>query len=249
MSLNPILKVLLTIRSCEVKALLMGGQACILYGAAEFSRDTDFAVLASPENLARLKAALQELQAEPIFFPPLEASYLERGHACHFRCRAPDALGLRIDVMTVLRGCEPFSRLWERREMADLEAVGEVSLLSLPDLVQAKKTQRDKDWPMIQRLVEAHHARRNARPSAEDVSFWLREARTVSLLREVAAKHPEVAAAESVHRSLLRHLQTATEEELLEALHKEREHERLLDKAYWEPLRRELEMWRQGRRA
>jgi hypothetical protein len=59
----------------------MGGQACILYGAAEFSRDTDFAVLASPANLARLRRALDDLQA--------------------------------------------------------------------------KKTQRDKDWPMVRRLIEA----------------------------------------------------------------------------------------------
>jgi hypothetical protein len=28
----------------------MGGQACVLYGGAEFSRDVDFALLASPEN-------------------------------------------------------------------------------------------------------------------------------------------------------------------------------------------------------
>jgi hypothetical protein len=32
----------------------MGGQACILYGAAEFSRDVDVAVLASEGNLDRL---------------------------------------------------------------------------------------------------------------------------------------------------------------------------------------------------
>jgi hypothetical protein len=41
----------------------MGGQACVFYGAAEFSRDTDFAVLASPANLARLKAVLAGLQS------------------------------------------------------------------------------------------------------------------------------------------------------------------------------------------
>jgi len=39
---NPIRKVLSTFRNCEVRALLMGGQACVFYGAAEFSRDTDF---------------------------------------------------------------------------------------------------------------------------------------------------------------------------------------------------------------
>jgi hypothetical protein len=30
----------------RVRALLMGGQACVFYGAAEFSRDTDLAILA-----------------------------------------------------------------------------------------------------------------------------------------------------------------------------------------------------------
>ena len=41
----------------------MGGQACVLYGAAEFSRDLDLTVLASPENLARLCNALADLPA------------------------------------------------------------------------------------------------------------------------------------------------------------------------------------------
>jgi hypothetical protein len=35
-----------------VRNLLMGGQACVFYGAAEFSRDTDLALLASEPNLA-----------------------------------------------------------------------------------------------------------------------------------------------------------------------------------------------------
>ena len=40
MTRNPILKVLSLIRAHRVYALLMGGQACVFYGAAEFSRDT-----------------------------------------------------------------------------------------------------------------------------------------------------------------------------------------------------------------
>jgi hypothetical protein len=47
--LNPIRKVLSSIGRHQVRALLMGGQACILYGGAEFSRDIDFAILASEE--------------------------------------------------------------------------------------------------------------------------------------------------------------------------------------------------------
>ena len=55
MTPNPILKVLSSIRAQRVRALLMGGQACVFYGAAEFSRDTEFAIFAGSENLARLK--------------------------------------------------------------------------------------------------------------------------------------------------------------------------------------------------
>src|SRR2546426_7444839 len=63
---NPIRKVLSAMRAHRVRALLMGGQACVFYGAAEFSRDTDFAILADAANLARLRKALAELQAELI---------------------------------------------------------------------------------------------------------------------------------------------------------------------------------------
>jgi hypothetical protein len=73
----------------RVRALLMGGQACVFYGAAEFSRDTDLLILAEPENLRLLNAALLELQAECIAVPPFAVDYLERGHAVHFRCPDP----------------------------------------------------------------------------------------------------------------------------------------------------------------
>ena len=46
MTPNPIRKVLSTLRSHRVQFLLMGGQACVFYGAAEFSRDTDIVILA-----------------------------------------------------------------------------------------------------------------------------------------------------------------------------------------------------------
>jgi hypothetical protein len=51
----------------------MGGQACVFYGAAEFSRDTDFAILADVANLERLRRALDELQADVVAVPPLSS--------------------------------------------------------------------------------------------------------------------------------------------------------------------------------
>ena len=94
---NPIHKVLSTFQTCGVRALLMGGQACVFYGAAEFSRDIDFALHADAANLERLLKAVRELQATVIAVPPLALSHLQRGHAVHFRCQHPAAAGLRVD--------------------------------------------------------------------------------------------------------------------------------------------------------
>ena len=77
MTPNPIHKVLSTLRSCRVRFLLMGGQACVFYGAAEFSRDTDIVLLADAANLKRLADALKTLRAEPI------VSLYEQGKVKH----------------------------------------------------------------------------------------------------------------------------------------------------------------------
>ena len=115
MTPNPILKVLSTLKKFRVKSLLIGGQACIIYGAAEFSRDSDFIILCTQKNLKCLQKALEVLKAKLIYVPPLEVDYLKRGHACHFRCTAKDVKGLRIDVISKLRGCETFEKLWKRK--------------------------------------------------------------------------------------------------------------------------------------
>jgi hypothetical protein len=200
---NPIRKVLSSIRANEVQALLMGGQACVLYGAAEFSRDADFVVLVAPWNLERLKCALAELQAECIAVPPFEADYLKRGYAVHFRCQHAEARGMRIDVMAKMRGIDDFERLWARRTSLTLPDGLQVDLLALPDLVQAKKTQRDKVWPMIRRLLESHYFAHRDQPSPEQIAFWIKELRTPELLEEVVARYPAQAQQSSRSRPVV----------------------------------------------
>ena len=167
----------------------MGGQACVLYGGAEFSRDTDLVIVSDAANLDRLRAAVFDLDAHPIAVPPFEQRFLDEGLAIHFRCRAAGVEGMRLDVMSRLRGLPDFEQLWLRRTTID---TGEQSIevLSLPDLVTAKKTQRDKDWPMITRLVEAHWTQTNRPASDAAIDFWLRELRTPAYLTEVAREAP-----------------------------------------------------------
>lgn len=168
MTPSPILRVLSFFQKNDVRFLLMGGQACVLYGAAEFSRDIDVSIRASGKNLERLAAALKELQAEVIAFPPFETKYLARGHAVHFRCADPESEHIRVDVMSKMRGVPEFDELSDRRAVV-LDDRLEAPLLSLPDLVLAKKTQRDKDWPMIRRLIERDYEDFYHEPSAERI--------------------------------------------------------------------------------
>lgn len=177
----------------------MGGQACVFYGAAEFSRDLDILILVDPENLDCLRQSLEILAAKPIAVPVLDAAYLASGHAIHFRCGAEGVAGLRIDVMSRLRRVDEFAKLWDRR--TTIEVDGEmVDLMALADLVAAKKTQRDKDWPMIRRLVEQDYFSSTDQASPQRGEFWLRELRTPELLIAVAIQHPEAARAIAQNR-------------------------------------------------
>jgi hypothetical protein len=246
LTLNPILKVLSLIRAHRVRALLMGGQACVFYGAAEFSRDTDLAIFASSENLARLKKALDALQAEVIAVPPFEAKYLRKGHAIHFRCHHPEAIGMRVDVMTKMRGVDPFPKLWTRRTTIVVNG-DSINLMSLPDLVQAKKTQRDKDWPMVRRLIEVNYFENRETPTREQVSFWFLELRTPDLLIELAQSQGRIPAHLRRTRPLLGHVLTDSNSSLADALLAEEQREREADRQYWAPLKKELENLRHSR--
>ncbi len=245
---NPIVKVLSTLSSHEVRHLLMGGQACVFYGAAEFSRDCDIVIVADEQNLARLTAALDELQATCIAVPPMIWTCLDRGHAIHFRCSHPDASGIRLDVMTKMRGCGDFESLWEQRTtIQDSEGVI-YEVLGIEDLVKAKKTQRDKDWPMIRRLVDAHYEQHRDDATEDRVRFWLRESRTPDILIRVAAEHPDLLKEVMKQRPLLVETLGASRSALQQELEKEQAQERIADQQYWRPLIKELEAMRRERR-
>lgn len=243
---NPIHRALSTFRRNQVRHLLMGGQATILYGAAEFSRDLDLSIACDASNLAATERALRELDAELVLFPALVESYLRRGHAVHHRCRAQDVEGLRVDLMSSMRGCDSFDEMWERRAVLETAPGELVDVLSVRDLVAAKKTQGNKDWPMVTRLVEVDimSAGNSSAIDPKRAAFWLAECRTPSLLVEIARRFP-AAAAGSLRPAVIAAIAgdaDAVARELLD----EEQRERAADRAYWAPLRAEIEAWRRA---
>lgn len=226
----------------------MGGQACVFYGAAQFSKDIDFLILAEEENFEGLHAALSDLNADRIAIPRFDPRVLDRGHAVHYRCKATGVEGLRVDVMTKLRDLPDFSVLWNRRTTITESNGDEIHLLSVPDLVNAKKTQRLKDWPMISALVEGHYEQHANEPNRQRIEFWLRESRVADRLLDLATRFPSEAAAMVAARPLLSLAITPDLPRLREALDAEVRTEQEKDRIYWEPLKREMEEFRRAER-
>jgi hypothetical protein len=227
----------------------MGGQACVFYGAAQFSKDVGLALLASEENFSRLKAALAALNAKRIAVPRFDPALLARGHAVHFRCQGGEADGLRVDVMTRLRELPDFEVLWTRRATIRDENGETFELLSVEDLVQAKKTQREKDWPVIDALVEGHYRALSGEPTPERIAFWLAESRTPERLFGLVQRFPNEAHAQTSRRPLLRLAFSGESEALRAALDAEVRAEQAKDRAYWAPLIAEFEAFRRAERA
>lgn len=246
MTQNPILKVLFTFKRFGVRNLLIGGQACIIYGAAEFSRDSDFIIFCSSENLTKLKKALKALKAKNIYVPPLEKKFLNKGHACHFRCYDKSVKNLRIDVLTKLRGCDDFEKLWKRRFTVKLPGEKKIEVIGLKDLVQSKKTQRDKDWLMLNRLVE-NDISLTRNPTTEKIKWWLCECRDPNILIGLIKKNKKLPKNYIVKRPLLKAALKDDIKELRRLLIREELSEKKKDTKYWQPLRKELETLRHAK--
>jgi len=247
MDSNPIVTILKTFTEHRVKFLLMGGQACILYGGSEFTRDSDLCVMCDSGNLQRVRKALKSLGAQRIFYPELTITNLKKGHACHFICKNPGLENFRVDVMSRMRNCPGFSTLWRQRENLTIEKGLLVPVMGIKHLVASKKTQRDKDWPMIRRLLERDIASCK-KPVLDRVSWWLSECRTPEILIQLCRKYPETAESSKNSRQLLPIAIAGDVNRLEDALLDEEKQERHRDREFWKPLRKELERMRHEKR-
>jgi len=111
----------------------------VFCGGTEFIRDCDIVVLADKGNRTRLESALDDLQAQCLAVSPADWEFLNRGHAIYFRCLHPDALNMRLDIMTKMHGCDDFKELWERRTTLEDESRFVYVLHGIENLVKAKK--------------------------------------------------------------------------------------------------------------
>jgi hypothetical protein len=138
-----------------VEYLLISGQASVLYGAAAFSEDVDVWIRPTVPNARRLLRALAAGRARVYkLTPPLTAANMRFGHGFHFTLpRGADTLYL--DVMAVPPRVGTFADA--RARAAEMDGPwGVVPVVSVPDLVELKKTQRFLDYDVISNLVAGH---------------------------------------------------------------------------------------------
>ncbi len=174
-----------------VRWLLISGQATILYGAATFSEDVDLWVAPSEQNFDRFKAALRQSQARYYkLTPALTVAHAVDRHGFHFVVPSPeDGLEIFLDVM----GCPPRVGGFDAAFAAsrDIETRwGNLHTVGIKELVELKKTQRPKDYPIISRLALAWFDERAADPTTEDLEWVFENLFSLPELVRLCIDHP-----------------------------------------------------------
>lgn len=102
---------------------------------------------------------------------------------------------------------------------------------------------------MIRRLVEGDYYSHRGEPSRGQIAFWLREARTASILLQLCQEHPRAAGGIAKQRQAVGWARKNDLPKVEDALRREQEEIRAQDKEYWKPLRAELARWWREQRA
>jgi len=137
-----------------VRYLLISGQASVLYGAATFSEDIDLWIAPTSSNIRELVLALQKSRATVYkLTPPLELRYFRRGHGFHFRLPEDQFTSTYLDIMGRPPRVGSFSEAAHRASWISSDW-GRIPVVSIPDLVELKKTRRLSDYDVISSLMK-----------------------------------------------------------------------------------------------
>ena len=175
-----------------VRWLLVSGQATILYGAATFSEDIDLWVEPTETNLQRFLDALRASHARYYkLTPPVTAAHAAQYHAFHFVLPEDPGGEVFLDVM----GLPPRVKAFDQALMASRTfdtPWGRLPTVGIPDLVELKKTQRPRDYPIISRLALAWSDERGRDYSSKDAKWILDNMFSLPELIRLLADHPTI---------------------------------------------------------
>ena len=148
MAPNSLFKDLLNaLNRCEVKYLVVGGYAVMLYTEPRFTKDLDIWVEATPENAARVYRALAGFGAPLVNIQPEEFAKPDLLYQLGV---APS----RIDILTSISGVV-FADAWPRRKEADFDGITATFIAVEDLLINKRATGRAVDLLDCERLGES----------------------------------------------------------------------------------------------
>lgn len=245
-SFGPFGAVLTALEKHRVEYIVIGGQAVVAYGASQFTRDADLWVNPTVRNLARLQQALKDLKATLRFLPPLELAYLKKGHGVHFRFEV-QGRDFRIDILGRPPRVSDFSSALKDTERVEWHGLN-VPVLDIPRLVATKKTDRERDYLVIQLLGEMVFEEVKKKKTLRKAAMtWLAgESRNPEHLLTIVRtwEGGQKALLESKRPAAILAARGATPAEIQEALDEEKERLKEENRTYWRPLISELRQLR-----
>lgn len=210
------------LRGAGISFAITSGMACVHYGLQQTTKDSDWIIPA--EDLEKLRALLQKLEGNlppwrvsyrQIFGAPLEPEYMQHGWTSH--------LSIWDNAASVEHKVDIFSKP-PRAKAEEIKADGE-GWAAQHLVAQMKKTDRPRDWPMVDGLGQ--------RLWAANLTEGLLHIMSPSALLDAWAELNETQRRQmAARRPLLAHLEGKTAQGEIERL-------LLLERLVWERVNEE----------
>lgn len=173
-----------------LRAILSSGQAVVLHRLAIMSKDGDWILRESADDLDHVRRVLAEHGARYRFGAPLDVRWMAGGWSAHLEFQE-GPLRVRTDFVTrpPRLDADDLEALWEEQRSEDLPVV------DVRRLVELKKTNREKDYVVIGELARRLRDPRDqllASRSARDILDLVRE--DPELHRELIPTRPALGA-------------------------------------------------------
>ena len=136
------------LREAGIRFAITSGMACVHYGLQQTTKDSDWII--APDDLAKLRELLVQLeQSDPpwrvsyrqIFGAPLDAEFMAHGWTSHLLLTDPDGVEHKVDLFGKAPRVRQVTLDPDSPDYADRDVVA-----------QMKRTDRPKDWPMVDGL-------------------------------------------------------------------------------------------------